>query len=342
MSDKTAKLLDQNLLPGTGKFSGLWQRIIGSYMSVPIVFVLVLLIINLSINGKFLSPVNIAATLAVSSPYVIASMAQAMPALGGGGGVDMSVGPVMGFTTVLVAGVLTPMGLDNPFVFLPIIIGFGLAVGALNGVLCVYVRLPPIVATMGTYLVFVGLAPLVMPIPGGSVPKWLIGLVGSIGPIPGVLIVYALIGVLWFSLLRGSFVRNLLNAGGDDRAALTSGVRVHLVRLGSYMLTGLFAAIGGMLLAGTIRSGDATIGAIYTVTSLAGIALGGISLAGGRGGLLGAALGGVTYYLIQNLLTIAHVSVYALKIASGLVLILALALNGVIAAAHRRRMNAVG
>ncbi|MDR3069848.1 MAG: ABC transporter permease [Propionibacteriaceae bacterium] len=325
---------------GSTQFSGLRQRIAGSYMAVPIAFVAVLFIVNLCVNSKFISPSNIAATLAVSSPYILASLAQAMPALGGGGGVDMSVGPVIGFTTVLTASILTPLGLGNPAVFVPIIIVFGLAVGALNGLLAVYVRLPPIVATMGTYLVFVGLAPVVMPIPGGSVPAWLVQLVGSYGPIPGVLIVYVLIGLLWFGLRKGSFVRNLLNVGGDDRAAYTAGIRVNLTRLGAYALGGLFSALAGMLLAGTIQSGDATVGPIYTVTSLAAIALGGISLAGGRGGLLGAALGGVTYYLIQNLLTIAHVSVHALKIASGLVLILALALNGLIAVMHRRRMNA--
>ena len=134
-------------------------------------------------------------------------------------------------------------------------------------------------------------------------------------------------------------MRNLLNTGGDDMAAFTSGINVNAVRLIAYAIAGLLAAVAGLLLAGTIQSGDAMAGPIYTVTSLAGITLGGVSLAGGRGGLLGAALGGMTYYLIQNLLTIAHVSVHALKIASGLVLVLALALNGLIAAGHRRRMN---
>jgi ribose transport system permease protein len=95
-----------------------------------------------------------------------------------------------------------------------------------------------------------------------------------------------------------------------------------------------------MVLAGTIQSGDATVGPIFTVTSLAGMALGGVSLAGGRGGLLGAALGGATYYLIQNLLTIAHVSVYQLSMASGAVLIFALAVNGLLEYQRRRQARA--
>jgi ribose transport system permease protein len=114
-------------------------------------------------------------------------------------------------------------------------------------------------------------------------------------------------------------------------------VNVGAVRLVAYAFAGMLAALAGLMLMGTIQSGDATVGPIYTVTSLAAVALGGISLQGGRGGLLGAALGGLTYYLIQNLLTVAHVSVFHLKVASGIVLILALALNGGMDALRKRQ-----
>ncbi len=316
---------------------GRGRRSLGdSYATVPAVFAVVLLIANLAFGPEFLGPSAIASTLAVSAPFIISSLAQALPVVSGGGGLDMSVGPLMGFTTVLIAGVLVPHGIVAAPVLLPVVLLFGLAVGALNGALVAYVRLPAIIATLGTYLIFSGLAPVVMPTPGGAVPLWLTGLVGRYGPIPGILIVYVLIAAGWIGLSRTAYVRNLLDVGGDDRAAFTAGVDVRKVRLIAYAFAGLLSAVAGLLLAGTIQSGDATVGPAFTVTSLAAVALGGIGLQGGRGGMLGAGLGGVTYFLIQNLLTTAHVSVYQLNVASGAVLILALALNGAMEVARRR------
>jgi ribose transport system permease protein len=157
----------------------------GSYAVVPAIFAAALLIANLAFGSALLDADHIAGTLAVSSPFVIAALAQAFPLLSGGGGLDMSVGPVLGFTTVLVAAVLVPHGIVAPFALLPAVLLFGLAVGALNGVLVSYVRLPAIIATLGTYLIFSGLAAEVMPTPGGAVPVWLVDLTGSYGPVPG-------------------------------------------------------------------------------------------------------------------------------------------------------------
>ena len=90
------------------------------------------------------------------------------------------------------------------------------------------------------------------------------------------------------------------------------------------------------MLTGLIQSGDGTVGPPYTISALTAVALGGISLAGGRGGLLGAALGGGVLFLIQELLTDAHVSVYAVSTVDGIILILALALNGTVEYLRRR------
>ena len=247
------------------------------YLTVPLLILTVLLIAN-GIFGRgltLLDSTHIAGTLAASAPYVLSGMACVMPVLGGGGGLDMAIGPVLGFTTVLIAAVLVPGGIESPFLLVPLVLGFGLASGALSGWLGNYVRIPPVIATLGLYMAFAGLAPFVMPIPGGLVPDWLVGLTGMVGPVPGILFVYVAIGVMWWVLRRIGYVRNLLNVGGDERAAYTSGVEVQAVRMFAYMLGGMFCAIGGMLLAGTIHSGDATVGPIFTVVGLAGMALGG-------------------------------------------------------------------
>lgn len=315
-------------LQGEGWRARIRAGVASSYLTVPVMILFVLLIANLVLGSRLLDSSHLGQTFAVSAPFILAGMAAAMPIMGGGGGLDMAIGPVIGFVTVLIAGVLVPNGVVAPYVLIPIVLAFGLGVGALSGWLGNYVRIPPVIATLGLYLFFTGFAPWVMPIPGGQVPVWLANLTGMYGPVPGILVVYVALALFWLLLSRQGFVRNLLNVGGEDRAAFTSGVSVQRVRLVAYMLGGMFSAIGGMLLAGTIRSGDGTVGPIFTVVSLAAVALGGISLAGGRGGILGAGLGGLSYWLIQNLLTVAGVSVFQLSAAAGMVLIIALALNG--------------
>lgn len=307
------------------------------YAAVPAGIVVVLLVASIILDPAFFSPTTILTSLAVSSPIILAALAQTFPLLSGNGGLDLSVGPVIGFVTVLIAGVLVPAGLAAAPVLIPIVLLFGILVGAFNGVLVAYVRLPAIIATLATYLIFTGLSAEILPQPKPDVPIWLVDLTHTIGFIPGVLIVYVLLLIGWLALLRTSYVRNLLAVGGDDRAAFTSGINVAVVRVIAFALSGLLASIGGLLLAGTIQSGDARAGSIYTVISITAVCLGGISLAGGRGGLLGAALGGVAYFLIQHLLTVAHVSVFQLSVASGVVLIVALGLNGFMDVLRKRR-----
>ena len=308
-----------------------------AYAATPTVFVIALLIANAVKQPGFLDRSNWATTLAVASPIILTGLAQAVPVLTGNGGLDLSVGVFAGFVTVLIAGELAPRGLDSPFVLIPIVLGFGLLAGAVNGLLVSYVRLPAIIATLGAYLFYHGLGVQILDSPGGTVPSWIVGLDGSYGPVPGVAIVFALIALGWILLSRAAYVRNLLALGGDDRAAYTAGIDVRAVRLLAYALAGLLAAIAGLLLTGVLQSGDGTAGAAFTVSSISAVALGGIALGGGRGGLLGAAMGGAAIYLIQNLLTVLNVGVFQLDIANGCILIGALALNGTIEHLRRRR-----
>jgi ribose transport system permease protein len=308
-----------------------------SYALVPLALAVGLFIANAIVQPAFLNQSNWASTMAVLCPFVLTSCAQAIPVLSGNGGLDLSVGPFAGFVTVMVAGELVPAGLSAPAVLIPLVCLLGLAAGAVNGVLIGYLRLPPIIATLGTYLFYTGMATEVLSAPGGTVPSWLVQLNGSYGPIPGVWFVLLAVAVVWALFTRTAYIRNLLALGGDERAAYTSAVNVAAVRVWAYALGGLLAALAGLMLCGLINSGDPTVGGSYTVSSITAVALGGIALAGGRGGLLGAALGGVVLFLIQNLLTAAHVSVYELSIVNGAVLIAALAFNGITTRLRRRR-----
>jgi ribose transport system permease protein len=310
-----------------------------SYLAVPLALLIVLFIANAIVQPQFLSQQSWAASMAVLCPIVLTAMAMTLPILSGNGGIDLSVGPMAGFITVLIAAVLVPAGITSQ-VIIPIVIVFGLTAGALNGVLIAYVRLPAIIATLGMYLFYQGLGTEVLPEAGGSVPVWLVKLDGSYGPIPAVWVVFAVIAVIWLLLTRGSYLRNLLSVGGDERAAYTAGVNVSRLRVVTYSLGGALAAIAGLMLTGLIQGGDGTVGPPYTISAITAVALGGIALAGGRGGLLGGAIGGTVLFLIQELLTDAHVSVYAVSVVNGIILILALALNGTVEYLRRRTLAA--
>ena len=310
-----------------------------SYAAVPLALLVVLFIVNAAVQPQFVAQQSWASSMAVLCPTVLTAMAVTLPVLSGNGGIDLSVGPLAGFMTVLIAAVLVPAGITTPELIIPIVIVFGALSGAINGVLVAYVRLPAIIATLGMYLFYEGLGTEVLPQASGSVPVWLVKLNGSFGPIPAVWVVFAVIALVWLLVTRGSYPRNLLAVGGDERAAYTAGVHVARLRLITYSIGGVLACLAGLMLTGLIQSGDGTVGPPYTISALTAVALGGISLAGGRGGLLGGALGGGVLFLIQELLTDAHVSVYQVSVVDGIILIFALALNGTVE--HLRRRAAV-
>jgi ribose transport system permease protein len=289
------------------------------------------------VQPKILAPESWAATVAVALPFVLTALAETIPVLSGNGGLDLSVGPFTGFVTVLVAGVLVPAGISSPVVLIPLVLAIGLAAGLVNGIVVAYVRLPAIIGTLGTYLFYTGIAAEVLTSPGGAVPNWLMDLNGGFGWFPAAWIPLVVVGLAWWGLSRTAYVRNLLAVGGDDRAAFTAGINVAATRCWAYGFAGVLAALAGLMLTGLIRSGDATVGSPYTISAITAVALGGISLGGGRGGLAGAAVGGAALYLIQNLLIFSHVSVFEQQIANGLILILALAINGLLARVRQRR-----
>ena len=279
--------------------------------------------------------------MAVLAPTVLTAMAMMLPVLSGNGGIDLSVGPLAGFMTVFIAAVLVPAGITGPLLVIPIVILFGLAAGAINGFLIASrARTPAVIATLGMYLFYQGLGTEVLPQAGGHVPLWLVKLNGSVGPIPAIWLVFLVIAVVWLAITRGSYLRNLLAVGGDDRAAFTAGINVARVRLVTYAFSGVLACLAGMLLSGLIQGGDGTVGPAYTISAITAVALGGVGLAGGRGGLLGGALGGAVLFLIQQLLTDAHVSVFLDSIVNGAILIFALALNGTVDLLRRRSLGA--
>ncbi|MGD9511762.1 MAG: ABC transporter permease [Geminicoccaceae bacterium] len=284
---------------------------------------LVLLALNLWLNPARFSPASLGATLGLAAPLILAACASLPPILSGRGGIDLSVGPLMGLVNVVVVRWLVEgLGWTSPLLIVPAALLMGLASGVLNGWIAAYVRIQPIVATLGTSLLYAGLALTISPSPAGTAPAWLKSLAGGWSWLPVLAVAAA-----WLLLKRRPYYEHLMAVGSDDRAAFTAGVPVALVRFLAYIVAGLFAAVGGLSLTALIGSADPNVAANLTLLAISAVALGGVSLAGGSGGLAAAMLGAVAIFLLQAALTFFNVSTFLLQIAYGLVLTLAVVLN---------------
>ena len=305
--------------------------------SFAVLLVAILMIGNLIENPEFVASDQIAGTLAIAAPFVIAAIASTPPILSGGGGIDLSVGPLLGFVNVILVVRLIPNGWDEPYIAVPLLLLLGAGIGLVNGLLVAVVRLQPIVATLGMYLILVGWSLREMPEPIGEAPDWLVDFRDSFGPVPGALILMLVPVVVWILLMRTPYYRALMCVGGDERASFSAGVNITIVRIGAYVLSGMFAAVAGMALTALIGSGDPTLGPQYTLAAIAAVALGGTSLAGGRGGIIGSILGAFAIFLIRNFLGAVGVAYYWNQVVYGAILLGALILNAVVVARSRRR-----
>jgi ribose transport system permease protein len=308
-----------------------------SYAWPALVTAALLLALNIAVDRSFLVPGNFPSILAVSMPFVLVSMAAAPAIMSGGGGIDLSIGPLAGFVNAVLIAALFPAGFLSPAAAITAVVLIGAFFGAVNGALIAWVRIPAIIATLGTYLVLSGLTLEVLPMAGGRAPDWMAAIRGSLFGFPLPLAIVIAVALAWLPLRNSAFGRNLLATGGDQRAAFASGIDVTAVRFLVYVVVGIIAAVAGFAFTVSLGSGDPTASGPYTLIGIAGAVLGGVSLAGGRGGLLGAAAGGAVLYLVQNLLSLAHVSAFYAQFAYGLILVLALALNSVVDIRRRRR-----
>ena len=253
---------------------------------------LIVIFVALFILTKFLRPTYGLDALAIASlPVAFAAVGQAIVVISGG--IDLSVGSVMALTNVIAASLL----LSYPELSVPIVIFVllvGLLIGAMNGVLVVVSRVPDIVVTLAMLFVWAGAALLVMGTPGGASAPWLREI--SSGTLGIDLIPRALVALLvvvfavWIPLRRSRLGLSVYAVGSNRLAAFRSGVNVERTKIAAYALTGFFASLGGLALTASTGIGTPTPGP-YLLLSVAAIVLGGVSLAGGRGGLLGPIVG---------------------------------------------------
>jgi ribose transport system permease protein len=241
-------------------------------------------------------------------PIAFAAVAQAIVVISGG--IDLSVGPMMALASVTSAVLMK--GQSDLFA-VGVVLGvllLGLAVGAINGGLVVVTKVPDIVVTLAMSFVWAGTALLILNTPGGGAAPWLMAIIsGPLGSpwLPKAMVVLAVIvGVLWIPLRRSTLGLTLYAVGSSRLAAFRSGVAVGPTKIVAYALTGFFSALGGLALTATGGVGAPVPGS-YTLQSIAAIVLGGVSLAGGRGGVLGPIVAVIVLALVRTDLFFAGV-----------------------------------
>nr|WP_274637174.1 hypothetical protein [Microbacterium bovistercoris] len=285
----------------------------------------VLLVVNLAVSPTFLSAERLPATLATLAPFVLVGFASTPSILSGG--IDISVGPLATFINCLFVAVLLPHGIGAWYLAIPILLLASAAIGTVTGLLVAVVRLHPVVASTGVLFVLVGLSITIANTPVSAPANWSDGLARSYGWFPGAIITMGVVAVIWLLLRRTAFVSNLLATGESDISAYGSGVNITVIRVLAYTTGGVFAGVGGIALSALLQSSQASLATTYALLGIAAAVLGGTSLGGGTGGLLGTFLGAVVIYLVQQLLTAFGVQPSFVQVTYGLVLVVGVLLG---------------
>lgn len=290
-------------------------------------FVVIFIVFAITLNDKgFLNPNNLLNI--VRQTAMIAVMAIAITFVLSAGEIDLSVGAVAGLTTVTVAMAIAAGG---PFMGVLAGIGTGLAVGVFNGWLTTRIGIPSFLTTLAMMGIAKGVAMWIsataaVPIlsPGYS---WLFG-GGNIARVPVLLLWMAVLGVIGHIVLRRTgFGRRVLATGGGETAARYSGIDTKNVKFKVLVISSCAAALAGMLYAGRLQSGRFQLGEGDELSVIAAAVLGGTSLFGGKGTVIGTIVGALMIGLINNGLILMGLEFSQQLIARGGIIILAVALS---------------
>lgn len=242
-------------------------------------------------------------------------------------GIDLSVGAVLVLTNCLASSIVVGTATSATLGILGVLLT-GLVCGAINGLIVIYGRLQPIVATIATGAAFFGLALLLRPVPGGDVygplADALTGRVFEVAP-ASLVALAAVVLVLWVPYSRSTIGRAAYAVGSSEGAAYMSGVPVDAAKFYAYVLSGLTAALGGLFLTFVTYSGEASAANAntYTLFSIAAVVLGGVSLFGGSGSAIGAIFGALMFRTIGDLLFVFNLDPLWQPLFQGLVLLAA-------------------
>jgi rhamnose transport system permease protein len=308
------------------KNSAKWQKILTQENVLFVILILIVITLT-SLNDRFLTANNL---LNMTRYFVeIGLIGLPMTLIIITGGIDLSVGSLYGWSVVMLGFSWAVWGLPLPAA-IGVCLLTGLIGGLFNGWLVAEVGVPPLIVTLATMAIYRGLALGISQASSVSgYPDWFEFLgQGSLGPFPAqfVLLVGLTVIVLVF-LARTSWGRFIYAIGNNERAARFSGIPVKQLKLAIYLLSGLMTGLAAFIFVSRVTTTRADAGTGLELDVIAAVVLGGASINGGEGSILGTTLGLVIIALLRNGLSLAGVRGDATVIVIGLVLILAVFLN---------------
>ncbi len=282
-------------------------------------------------SPNFLQTANILAILQATSVNGVLAIAATLVIITGG--IDLSVGTLMTFCAVVAGVILTYWGLPLPFGILGAILA-GAASGLVSGTVIAKLKVPPFITTLGMMLILKGLSLVISgtkPIYFNSTPDFnqislgsIVGSVIPVMPIPnGVLILFAVAVIASFVLTRTALGRYTFALGSNEEAVRLSGVNVDRWKIAVYASAGAVCGIAGLLIASRLNSAQPALGQGYELDAIAAVVIGGTSLSGGRGTVLGTLIGALIISVLANGLRILSVAQEWQTVVTGLIIIVA-------------------
>ena len=321
---------------GVGDVVGAWARRNAWPLGLVGFLVLLLVVTRLIQPNYGAAGIN---NLAISVlPLALAAAAQAVVVISGG--IDLSIGSMMALTSVVAASLMNDQTEEFGVLVVIGVLLLGMVLGGINGTLVVLTRVPDIVVTLAMSFVWAGCALLVLRTPGGGSAQWLRDIVaGSLGSewIPkAALVLIIVVAAIWLPLTRSKLGLSFYAVGSDRLAAFRSGISVGRSKVLAYVVMGLFTALAGLSLTANTGIGTPVPGP-YTLLSVAAVVLGGVSLAGGRGGVFGPIIAVVILQLIRTDMTFLNINTNLATVLQGAILIGVVMVGSLI---HLRRSRA--
>ncbi len=304
------------------------KNMVAKYGSL--VALIVLCAVMTIIKPRFLNPLNVRNILRLSSINGLLAVGMTFVCLTGG--IDLSVGAVMGCAGMYSA-YFAQVSMGLPW-FVGVLVGLamGILIGIFNGVCVAYLKVPAFVGTLGSMSIAKGLTFILTnakPIPNLSDSFKYIGggLIGGFLPLP--IIIFAVILLICFLLLyKTRYGRYVIAVGGNVKAARVSGINVKRIIASVYILSGMLAALAGIIMTARVTSGVTSTGEGYETDAIAMVVIGGTSLSGGKGRLWGTIVGILMMVCLSNGLDMLGVTAYYQMIIKGFVVIAAVMLDG--------------
>ena len=301
---------------------------------------LLLILAGLMLFFSFRSPFFFATSNlfnVTASSTVLAIMAAPQTFLIVSGGFDVSVGATIAISTVSL-GLLLEAGVPMP-VAIAVVLAIGLAVGATNASLVVLLKVNPLIATLGTMSIFTGLAHFLSSgqtdVVRSDFLRWITAT--KVGVVP--FLVFLFLGVYVISVVlerRTVLGRWIYAIGGNAEAARLAGLPIRRVQFALYIASGLSAAVGGVLLTGILQAASPRVGVTFLLSVVTAVILGGASLSGGRGTIIGTLLAVAILGVLQNGFSLLLLPSSVQTIALGVALITAVVFDGMVRRLERR------